>query len=42
MSSLLLKDEKILITGLTGQVANPVALAFAKDNDVETCPFQQS
>ncbi len=34
MSSLLLKDKKILITGLTGQVAYPVALAFAKNNDV--------
>jgi len=30
----LLKGKKILITGLTGQVAYPVAVAFAEDNDV--------
>jgi nucleoside-diphosphate-sugar epimerase len=29
-----MKDKKILITGPTGQVAKPVALAFAKDNHV--------
>ncbi len=34
MSDVLLKGKKILITGLTGQVGNPVAMAFTKDNDV--------
>ena len=29
-----MENNKILITGLTGQVAKPVALAFAKKNDV--------
>jgi nucleoside-diphosphate-sugar epimerase len=29
-----MKDKKILITGPTGQVAKPVALAFAQDNHV--------
>jgi len=29
-----IEDKKILITGLTGQVAKPVALAFTKNNDV--------
>jgi UDP-glucuronate 4-epimerase len=29
-----MNGKKILITGPTGQVAKPVALAFAKDNDV--------
>ena len=30
----LLKGKKVLITGLTGQVANPLALALAKESDV--------
>jgi len=34
MGSDLLKGKKILITGLTGQVAYPVAVSFAKENDV--------
>ena len=34
MVDLSLRAEKILITGLTGQVAKPVALALAKENDV--------
>ncbi len=34
MGNDMLKDKKILITGLTGQVAYPVALALAKENDV--------
>lgn len=29
-----MRDSKILITGVTGQVATPVALAFAADNEV--------
>ena len=29
-----LREKKILITGLTGQVAKPVALSLAKENDV--------
>ncbi len=29
-----LSGEKILITGATGQVANPVAKALARDNEV--------
>ena len=29
-----LADEKIIITGATGQVANPVAKALARDNEV--------
>ncbi len=34
MNDVLLKDKKILITGLTGQVAGPAAMAFSKENDV--------
>jgi len=34
MSEVLITGKKILITGLTGQVGKPVALAFAQDNDV--------
>ncbi len=34
MSDMMLENKKILITGLTGQVAKPVALAFAENNDV--------
>ncbi len=34
MSAIVLENKKILITGLTGQVAKPVALAFAETNDV--------
>ncbi len=34
MGNNLLRGKKILITGLTGQVAYPVAVAFAGDNDV--------
>ncbi len=34
MGHVMLKGKKILITGLTGQVANPVALALANENDV--------
>jgi UDP-glucuronate 4-epimerase len=34
MSNNLLGGKKVLITGLTGQVAYPVAMAFAKDSDV--------
>lgn len=30
----MLRGKKILVTGLTGQVAYPVAVAFAKDNEV--------
>jgi UDP-glucuronate 4-epimerase len=30
----MLRGKKILVTGLTGQVAYPVALAYAKDNEV--------
>ena len=29
-----LRDHKILITGLTGQVARPVALDLAKHNEI--------
>jgi UDP-glucuronate 4-epimerase len=34
MNDSFLKDKKILITGLTGQVAYPIAKEFAKNNDV--------
>ena len=34
MGNSLLKGQKILITGLTGQVAYPVAVALAKESDV--------
>jgi len=34
MVDTLLRGKKVLITGLTGQVANPVALSLAKENDV--------
>ncbi len=34
MSDVLLNGKKIVITGLTGQVGNPVAQALAKDNEI--------
>ncbi len=34
MSNNLLSGKKVLMTGLTGQVAYPIALALAKDSDV--------
>lgn len=34
MNTVGMENKKILLTGLTGQVAKPVALSFAKNNDV--------
>ena len=35
----LLRGKKILVTGLTGQVTYPVAVALAKESDVWGSPF---
>src|SRR5580700_3913153 len=34
MSTVTLQGKKIVITGVTGQVARPLALALARDNEV--------